>query len=74
MHGRFSFAFESKNYQKRTVGIVENGSWAPVAAKKMREILEGMKDITICEPVVSIKSTVKEDCLQMMDALAEVLK
>ncbi len=70
----FLLHLKAKNYQKRTVALMENGSWAPMAAKKMREILEGMKEITICEPVVTIKSTMKEDTIQTMDELAEKLK
>ena len=69
----FLLHLKAKNYQKRTVAIMENGSWAPTAGKKMREILEGMKEITICEPVVSIKSTMKEDTLKVMEELAEKL-
>ena len=61
---------KAKNFQKRTVALVENGSWAPMAAKKMREYLEGMKEITICEPVVTIKSAMKEDTLKVMEELA----
>ena len=56
----FLHHLKAKNYQKRTVGIIENGSWAPSAAKQMKAILEGMKNITICEPVVTIKSTLNE--------------
>lgn len=70
----FLLHLKAKNFQKRTVGIMENGSWAPMAGKKIREILEGMKDITICEPVVTIKSTMKEDTVKVMDELAEKLK
>ena len=51
---------KSKNYQKRKVAIIENGSWAPVAAKKMTDMLESMKDIEICEKKVTIKSVMKE--------------
>lgn len=69
----FLLHLKAKNYQKRTVALIENGSWAPMAAKKMREILEGMKEITICEPVVTIKSTMKEDNLKTMEELAEKL-
>lgn len=69
----FLLHLKAKNYQKRTVAIMENGSWAPMAAKKMREILEGMKDITICEPIVTIKSTMKEENLKTMEELAEKL-
>ena len=65
---------KAKNFQKRTVALMENGSWAPMAAKKMREYLEGMKEITICEPVVTIKSAMKEDTLKVMEELAEKLK
>ena len=64
---------KAKNYQKRTVAMMENGSWAPMAAKKMREYLEGMKEITICEPVVTIKSTMKDDTLKVMEELADKL-
>lgn len=64
---------KAKNFQKRTVALLENGSWAPMAAKKMREYLEGMKEITICEPVVTIKSAMKEDTLKVMEELAEKL-
>ena len=69
----FLLHLKAKNYQKRTVALIENGSWGPMAAKKMREILEGMKEITICEPVVTIKSTMKDDNLKMMEELAEKL-
>lgn len=69
----FLLHLKAKNYQKRTVAIMENGSWAPMAGKKMREILEGMKEINICELVVSIKSTMKEDTLKVMEELAEQL-
>ena len=64
---------KAKNFQKRTVGLMENGTWAPMAAKKMREVLEGMKEITICEPTVTIKSAMKEETLKVMDELAEKL-
>ena len=64
---------KAKNFQKRTIGLMENGTWAPMAAKKMREYLEGMKEITICEPVVTIKSAMKEETLKVMEELAEKL-
>lgn len=69
----FLFHLKSKNYQKRTVGLMENGSWAPLAAKAMRGILETMKDITVAEPVVTIKSTVNDDALTAMKGLAAAL-
>lgn len=64
---------KAKNYQKRIVGMIENGSWAPMAAKKMKEYFEGMKNITVCETVVSIKSTMKQDDLATMEELANQL-
>ena len=59
-----------KNYQKRKVAIVENGSWAPTAGRVMRAMLEGMKDVTIVEPVVTIRSRMKESDLPAMEQLA----
>lgn len=64
---------KAKNYQKRTVAMMENGSWAPMAGKKMREYFEGMKEIEICEPVVTIKSTMKDDTVKVMEELAKQL-
>lgn len=69
----FLLHLKSKNYQKRTVGLMENGSWAPLAAKAMRGLLDTMKDITVVEPVVTIKSTVNEDALTAMKGLAAAL-
>ena len=63
----------AKAYQKRTVGLIENGSWAPMAAKKMREILDTMKDINIVEPVVTIRSTMKEADKESMNQLVKAL-
>ena len=62
-----------KNYQKRHVAIIENGSWAPVAGKKMREAMEAMKQITIVEPVVTVESTVKADTIAKLETLADAL-
>lgn len=62
---------KSKNYQKRTVGIIENGTWAPVSGKFMREKLEAMKDIKICDTVVTIKSALKADQETSLVALAK---
>lgn len=69
----FLHHLKAKNYQKCTVGIIENGSWAPSAAKQMKAILEGMKNITICEPVVTIKSTLNETSRKAMEELAKEL-
>ena len=62
-----------KNYQKRRVGILENGTWAPMAAKTMKGILEGMKELQICDTVVTIKSALKEEDRPGMEKLAEEL-
>ena len=51
---------KAKNYQNRTVAFIENGSWAPMAAKKMRASLENCKNLTFVEPIVSIMSAIKE--------------
>lgn len=61
----------SKNFQKRKVGIVGNGSWAPSAAKCMREIISKMKDIELIEPIVTIKSTLKNSSKEDLEKLAE---
>ena len=62
---------KAKTYQKRTVALIENGTWGPVAAKQMRAMLETMKDITVLEDVVTIRSTVKPENIDQMKALAE---
>lgn len=64
---------KSKNYQKRTVGIIENGSWAPTAGKVMKETLSQMKEITVLEPVVTIKSTLNEASQAQLEQLAQAL-
>ena len=64
---------KSKNYQKRTVGIMENGSWAPMAGKQMRAILEEMKNLTICDSQVTIRSTMNDKNVEEMNRLAEEL-
>lgn len=64
---------KAKNYQKRTVALIENGTWAPMAGKKMREIMEGMKEVKVLENVVTIRSTVKEDTLEALNALADAI-
>ena len=66
----FLLHIKSKNYQKRTVGLIENGSWAPMAGKAMRGILETMKDVTVLEPVVTIKSAVNASSYGAMIQLA----
>lgn len=62
-----------KAYQKRRVGIIENGSWAPCAAKVMTSMLEQMKEIEIVQPVVTIRSRMKQTDLPTMEALADAM-
>ncbi|MCI9530974.1 MAG: FprA family A-type flavoprotein [Lachnospiraceae bacterium] len=69
----FLHHLKSKNFQKRTVALIENGSWAPMAAKQMRSLLEQMKEITICGNAVSIRSAMKDADVAEMEALAEEL-
>ncbi len=69
----FLHHLKSKNFQKRAVALIENGSWAPMAAKTMKGLLEQMKEITICDKVVSIKSALKEAAIPEMEALADEL-
>lgn len=70
----FLHHLQAKAFQNRTVGLIENGSWAPTAAKTMRNILETMRNITIVEPVVTIKSVLKETDIPALDQLADALK
>ena len=65
---------KSKNYQNRSVGFIENGSWAPMAAKKLKEAFEGMKNIKIAETVVSIKSVMKDKDIEAMEKLADEMQ
>jgi len=68
---KFLRHLKHKNYQNRTVAIIENGSWAPAAAKNMKELLEQMKDITIIEPIVHIKTTMSQENEEQMKELAQ---
>ncbi len=71
----FLHHLKSKAYQNRTVALVENGSWAPCASRAMASILEPMKNISICENKVSIKSTMKAADIEALETLAdEILK
>jgi flavorubredoxin len=69
----FLHHLQIKGYQSRTVGLVENGTWAPMAAKAMRSYLESMKNITILEDVVTIRSTYKPENEEAMDKLAKAI-
>ena len=64
---------KSKNYQNRKVAFIENGSWAPIAAKKMRAELEGLKNLTFADTTVSIKSAMKDADIKQLETLADEL-
>ncbi len=66
----FLHHLKSKNFQKRKIAFLENGSWAPLAAKSMKAIVDTFKDITVIEPVVTIKSVMRESDLKFMKELA----
>lgn len=67
----FLYHLKSKAYQNRKVAVVENGSWAPSAARAMVSILEPMKNVTVCENKVTIKSTMKDADVIALEALAD---
>ena len=69
----FLLYLKGKNYQNRKVGIIENGSWAPASGKLMKTMFEQMKDITICENIVTIKSAMKNENIVQMEKLADEL-
>lgn len=62
-----------KTFQKRRVGIIENGSWAPTAGRVMKGLLSEMKEIEIVEPMITIRSRMKQSDLVAMEALADAL-
>ena len=59
-----------KTYQNRAVAFLENGSWGPTAAKTMKSLVEPMKNITIIDPVVTIKSSLKDEDIPKLEELA----
>ena len=63
----------NKNYQNRKIAIIENGSWAPTAARVMKGYVEKMKKITLCEKTVTIKSAMKDADVTAMEELADEL-
>lgn len=69
----FLHHLKAKNYQKRTVGFVENGTWAPIAGKQMRAAFEGMKEIKLLDPTITIRSALNADSEAQMDTLVEAL-
>lgn len=69
----FLLLLQSKNYQNRKVGIIENGTWSPSAGRTMQEIFADMKNIEIVEQMVTIRSTLKENDIVALKMLAEAL-
>ena len=69
----FLYHLKMKNYRNRTVGVIENGSWAPQAGKKMLEGLAALKDVTVLEPVVTVKSALSPESEEQLAHLAEAL-
>ena len=69
----FLHHLQIKNYQKRRIGLIENGSWAPCAARTMRTLIEPMKEITLVEPTVTIRSRMKQSDIPAMEALADAI-
>ncbi len=69
----FLWKLAAKGYQKRTIGIIENGSWAPTAARVMKSMIEPMKEIRLVEPVITIKSTMKAADIPQFEALADAI-
>lgn len=77
--GLFPPAFEfihhlqDKAWQNRRVGLIENGSWAPSAGRVMRPLFEAMKNVTLAEPLVTIRSRMKASDIPALEALAEAM-
>ena len=62
---------KSKNYQNRRVGIIENGSWAPMSGKKVKEIIKEFKNIKLCDTMVTIKTRLNEESSKQLEKLAK---
>jgi len=72
MH-QFIWKLQIKAYQNATIGLVENGSWAPSAAKAMKALVEPMKNVTVLEPVVTIRSAMKDEDIPQLEALVDAM-
>ena len=68
---QFLIHLKDRNYQKRKVGIIENGSWAPYAGRCMKNILTEMKEIEVIDPLVTIKSRLNKDSMEKLEELAD---
>lgn len=70
---KFLRSLKHKNYQNRRVGIIENGSWAPTAARGIQDILKDMKNVSICDPVVTIKTSMSNENVETMKELVSAI-
>jgi flavorubredoxin len=64
---------KSKNYQKRSIAFIENGTWGPTAGRTMKAMTEGLKEMNVIDPMVTIKSTLNDASRAQMEALAQAL-
>lgn len=69
----FLWKLKLKAYQNRTIGILENGTWAPSAGKAMQAIIEQMKNVTVAEPIVTIRSAMKQNDIPALETLADAV-
>lgn len=69
----FLHHLQDKNFQNRTVAIIENGSWSPIAGRLMQTIMSGMKGMQIIEPIITIKSRMKKADLPLLEGLADII-
>ena len=69
----FLTELKNHNLSNRTIGLIENGSWAPMAANKMKAQIASMKNMTIVEPIIKINSGVSLENVEQLDALANAL-
>lgn len=69
----FLHHLQLKNFQKRRIGLIENGSWAPTAGKVMRTMVEQMKDMEIVDPMITIRSRMKQPDILALETLADAI-
>jgi flavorubredoxin len=69
----FLHHLQSKGYRNRRVGIIENGSWAPVAGKTMKAMLEEMKEVEVVAPTVTLRGSLKKADVPALEALADAI-
>ena len=72
-HLSYYYHLQDKSYQNRRVAFIENGSWAPSAGRVMKEMLSGMKDVELVEPMVTLRSTLKPADMSTIETLAKAM-